>query len=937
MKTSGLVSLLVFLGTVQVSFAVELEYANYFYDGGLGTQQQPYQIRTAPQLISLANRTGDYGKYFILTADIDLSDYVLATALIAPDNDPDAQYLQGTPFTGSFNGDGHKITGLTIDASETNNSFLGLFGQLNAPGIIKDLGVENVSITAGNNTQLLGSVVGYTNIGGTISNCYATGSVTAGTNSIYLGGLTGASNGHIDNCYAMVNVSGGTYSNCLGGLTGYNAPAAPGNINNCYSTGMVIGGSGVGGLCGMNEEGIITNSHSTGTVICNDGYTYNYTYIGYTGGLCGQNNGGSITDCYSTATVVGYDRIAGLCGQNNSGCITNCYSTGLVIGDDYIGGLCGENSYSGNITGCYATATVDGKNQIGGLCGQNYGSISDSYTAATVIGDGEDIGGLCGSNYYSGSIIGCYSTSTVTGDINVGGLCGDNSGNITSCYATATVIGGYNVGGLCGANGATDNSPNVSNDCTGYITNCYSCGTVNSTGSGGGIRASIAGGLCGQNCGSITNCYSTATVTGSYNSTGGLCGNSYYGYGTITGCYFLDTAGPDNGLGDPLTDAQMRQQSSFIGWDFVVTWEMPDGGGYPVLSWRDPYDDGDGSAATPYQIRTTSQLLYLAGHPTDYNKYFILTADIDLSSYTFTTALIAPDIDPAVQYLQGTPFTGSFDGQGHKIINLNINTGGPGNDYLGLFGQLNSTGLVQNLGVENVSVTVGDNTQLLGALVGYANTGSIISNCYATGSVSAGANTIYLGGLIGANNGHIDNCYAMTTVSGGTNCDYVGGLVGRNAPAAPGHIDNGYSTGAVSAGAGSSDVGGLSGNNAGSVTDSFWDTDSSGQTTSGGGEGKTTAQMQDINTFLAANWDFENLWHMPYQSTGYPMLFWQRDIPGDFTAGYGVTLADFAIFSQSWLTSSGQPGYNEDCDLVDDDTINLADLAIFAENFLQGL
>jgi hypothetical protein len=76
---------------------------------------------------------------------------------------------------------------------------------------------------------------------------------------------------------------------------------------------------------------------------------------------------------------------------------------------------------------------------------------------------------------------------------------------------------------------------------------------------------------------------------------------------------------------------------------------------------------------------------------------------------------------------------------------------------------------------------------------------------------------------------------------------------------------------------------------------------------------------------------------MPYQSTGYPMLFFQRDIPGDFTAGYGVNLTDFAIFSQSWLTSSGQPDYNEDCDLADDNTINLADLAIFAENFLQGL
>jgi hypothetical protein len=386
----------------------------------------------------------------------------------------------------------------------------------------------------------------------------------------------------------------------------------------------------------------------------------------------------------------------------------------------------------------------------------------------------------------------------------------------------------------------------------------------------------------------------------------------------------------------------MQDIDTFLtaGWNFVNIWTMPNMGGYPILFWQDDidrYDGGLGTSVSPYQIRTTQQLLNLANHTEDYGKYFILTADIDLSGQTFTTALIAPDIDPAVQYLQGTDFTGSFDGDGHKITGLTINASATNHSFLGLFGQVNTPGLIKNLGVENVSVTTGDNAQLLGSLVGYAHTGSTISNCYATGSVTAGANVLYIGGLIGANNGHIDNCYAMATVSGATNCDYLGGFVGRNCPAAPGNIDNCYSTGAVSAGTGSIDVGGLSGNNAGSVTDSFWDMDTSGQTTSGGGTGKTTIQMHDINTFLAANWDFQDLWHMPYQSTGYPMLFWQRDIPGDLAEGYGVTLADFVIFSQSWLTSSGQPDYNDACDLVDDDTINLADLTIFAENFLQGL
>jgi hypothetical protein len=93
--------------------------------------------------------------------------------------------------------------------------------------------------------------------------------------------------------------------------------------------------------------------------------------------------------------------------------------------------------------------------------------------------------------------------------------------------------------------------------------------------------------------------------------------------------------------------------------------------------------------------------------------------------------------------------------------------------------------------------------------------------------------------------------------------------------------------------------------------------------------------MQNINTFLAANWDFVNIWDI-CDGTNYPEFIWQT-IKGDLACPDGVTLVDFAIFSKSWLTSSGQPGYNEDCDLVDDNIINLADLTIFAENFLQGL
>jgi hypothetical protein len=177
-----------------------------------------------------------------------------------------------------------------------------------------------------------------------------------------------------------------------------------------------------------------------------------------------------------------------------------------------------------------------------------------------------------------------------------------------------------------------------------------------------------------------------------------------------------------------------------------------------------------------------------------------------------------------------------------------------------------------------------------------------------------------------------------------TGRNYVGGLCGYNNYY--GTITNCYTTGLVT---GNTKLGGLCGFQTGDsaeISNCFWGTETSGMTvgynlsSSHPGTitnvlGKTITQMQDINTFLTAGWDFVNVWDI-CDGTNYPRFIWQI-IKGDLACPDGVTLVDFAIFSQAWLTSSGQPDYNDHCDLVDDNTINLADLTIFAENFLQGL
>jgi len=116
------------------------------------------------------------------------------------------------------------------------------------------------------------------------------------------------------------------------------------------------------------------------------------------------------------------------------------------------------------------------------------------------------------------------------------------------------------------------------------------------------------------------------------------------------------------------------------------------------------YHDGDGSSEHPFEIAEPNQLIYMSQHPEDWNKNFLLTADINMNlaePNTFTTALIAPDTDNSNYSFQGTCFTGSFDGAGYNIIGLTINSNGIGEDYLGLFGCIDSGGKIKNLSMEN--------------------------------------------------------------------------------------------------------------------------------------------------------------------------------------------------------------------------------------------
>ena len=164
------------------------------------------------------------------------------------------------------------------------------------------------------------------------------------------------------------------------------------------------------------------------------------------------------------------------------------------------------------------------------------------------------------------------------------------------------------------------------------------------------------------------------------------------------------------------------------------------------------YSGGTGEPNDPYQIATAEDLIALGDEPNDYDKHFILTADIDLNPNlpdrkVFNRAVIAPDINDVNDGFQGTAFTGLFNGNSHKILHLTIE----GDSYLGLFGSLWYGARISNLGLEAVDVSgTGDN---VGSLVGLNGTwwgGGSLTNCYSLGTVTGNNN---VGGLMGQNGG----------------------------------------------------------------------------------------------------------------------------------------------------------------------------------------
>ena len=336
------------------------------YSGGTGEPNDPYLISTPNDLNSIGIDSNDWNKHFLMTADINMADYSYTMAVIAPDTNSSVMGFQGTPFTGTFDGNNYTIYSLKIDSNLPHSDYLGLFGQTDGNAVIENLIIKKVHITGGDYSHYLGGLCGQITEGTLIRNI------------------------NIED----VNINVAEWSFYIGGIVGR---ILDGIISDCYVSGIMSSGDNsryIGGLCGQNlKYGIIRECHSRCSV------TGRRTY--YIGGLCGTNYG-TISKCYSSSSVNGYYlslQFGGFCG-NNRGTISNCYSTGPVTGfynTHWAGGFCGGNSHGGIISNSYSSGFVTGYYYVGGFCAGNWQSYSNNcYWDVNTSGQLSSVGGGIG-------------------------------------------------------------------------------------------------------------------------------------------------------------------------------------------------------------------------------------------------------------------------------------------------------------------------------------------------------------------------------------------------------------------------------------------------------------------------------------------------------------------------------------------------------------
>jgi hypothetical protein len=395
----------------------------------------------------LQNISQNLTEQYVLTNDIDCSGFLFKTI-----------GSTSTPFSGVFDGQGYKISNLTINMPTVNN--VALFSSTQNAKVY-NVQLNNVNIMGG---SIVASLIG-TAQNTEIKNISANGKVIGKSNSI--GGLIGLlkeksslldSTTNINVSLINTMISG----NIMGGLVG---EVNDSSVDKSNTIGPTNGYSGVGGLIGKIDSGNVTNSYSSGPVLS--------TYSNGTGGLIGiiqSTQNVAVSYCYATGDIQSSTSsgIGGLIGILTTGSasapvtVSHCYSSGSITSptSTNMGGLVGDilGSYSLPsdaiiISDSFTSRSLNGYDWIGGVVGYVGTSFTllNTYSTGAIVGTSRMLGGLIGGYDYTlpnkGNIVSSYwdmQTSGITSP-----TCGFNTtplqcgvGKTTAeMYAQSTYVG----------------------------------------------------------------------------------------------------------------------------------------------------------------------------------------------------------------------------------------------------------------------------------------------------------------------------------------------------------------------------------------------------------------------------------------------------------------------------------------------------------------
>ncbi|MBE7021042.1 MAG: hypothetical protein E7411_06400 [Ruminococcaceae bacterium] len=498
-------------------------------------------------------------------------------------------------------------------------------------------------------------------------------------------------------------------------VTGMFAATNGASISYITTTGKVIGGAEE---LSINDNGTDRLVNATAGIV---GYALNAnaTTISH---CINRAEISKTADADKTGRMVG---VAGIGGYTSNATISYCENYGKVNGHDTssIGGIAG---YQGKtITYCKNYGIIEGGagTATGGISGSQYGNISYCANLAPVNGTGSNTGGISGSICGTSSITYSYNAADISGASKVGGIAGRIYGstsatnNVKNCFNAGLISGASYIGTMFGYS----ERGKIAN-----IVNCYD--SVNA-----GLRVWHTKKVDTTEV-NVTNCY-TIDVTGGKTPTNG---------GTTITSDDLKTL-----LTDDTTFASSEWQ---VGNNAL--YEYPELKKIPYeqpIAVEKPFENGNGTILSPYQIATKEDFMKITDYP---SEYFIQTANIE-----GITEPVCPTSE--------TQFSGNYNGNGYSIdVNITLDSG----TTCALFGYLKGK-------IENLTVTgeINSGATYTAGIVGTTSSGFSIDNCKNYVEITADGKE-QTGGIVGRAfvTGTISNCVNYANIS----AKRAGGIVG---------------------------------------------------------------------------------------------------------------------------------------------------------------